>query len=257
MEHPEEGDRMERRDADEADAHLDLVGIQSGDTILDAGCASGWLTRRIARRAHPGRATGVDQSARRIAQARRIADTESIPNIDFVEGDLYDLPFQDNRFDRAISRYTFEYLDHPETALAEMIRVTRPGGSIAIADLDGNGLLHYPMPPLLEHLGASLTRRLDQLGFDPFIGRKLFTLCHRAGLKSIRVHALPHHLTAGRASPRDLENWAIKLKTIRPHIESLFPSSSAYDRFMEQCLEHLRRPDSLTWSLTFFVVGVV
>ncbi len=146
MEHDGEGERMEKRDLDEAARHLTLAGIRAGDRVLDAGCASGLLSRMIARMAAPGAVFGIDASADRIAMAARRAREENIRNLAFQQADIYRLPFAGGVFDVAFSRYTFEYLTNPEAALQEMKRVVRPGGRVVVADLDGNGLFHYPIP---------------------------------------------------------------------------------------------------------------
>jgi len=248
---------MEDRDLEEAVQHLTLAGLRAGDRALDAGCASGWLTRLMAGMAMPGEVVGVDQSLERIEMARARAVELQLTGVRFEQGDLYQLPFQEAAFDVSFSRYTFEYLQEPARALREMKRVTRPGGRVVVADLDGNGVFHYPIPAEVEGILSKLSGALARAGFDPFIGRKLYHLFYQEGFQRIQVHAMPHHLIAGTATPAQLENWATKLRTIRPHAIRAFPSEAAYDRFTELSLELLRRDDVLTYSTTFLVVGVV
>jgi ubiquinone/menaquinone biosynthesis C-methylase UbiE len=257
MEHPDEGLRMENRDLDEAEGHLRLAGLRAGDRALDAGCASGLLTRLMASIAAPGEVVGVDLSEDRIAQARARAAELGTAGVAFERGDLYALPFPDAHFDLAFSRYTFEYLTDPAKALRELKRVTRPGGRVVVADLDGNGVFHYPIPPAIEQVLAKLTGALARVGFDPFIGRKLYHLFHQEGFRRIEVHVQPHHLIAGQASPAELENWITKFRTIRPFALKAFPSEADYDAFTAQCIELLRREDVLSYSVTFLVAGVV
>ena len=256
MEHAGEGERMEKRDVREAAEHVARAGIRAGDRVLDAGCASGLLSRMMAVEASPGEVVGIDLSFDRVAMAARRAGEEGLANLTFQQADLYRLPFADGVFDVAFCRYTFEYLSRPEQALREMKRVVRPGGRVVVGDLDGNGLFHYPIPPDLERRLQDLFGRLQKVGFDPMIGRKLYNLFYRVGFRRIQVQAMPHHLIAGRADPDQLENWETKFRTIRPVAVKAFPSPEAYDRFVDACLERFRAEDSLTYSVTFLVTGV-
>lgn len=257
MEHPEEGLRMENRDLDEAARHLAATGMRAGDRVLDAGCASGLLTRMMAELVAPGEAVGLDRSEDRVAMARARAAELGVQGVRFECGDLTALPFADGVFDVSFSRYTFEYLTDPGAALREMRRVTRPGGRVVVADLDGNGMFHHPIPPEIEKVLARLTGALSGAGFDPFIGRKLYHLFYQEGFRRIQVQAMPHHLIAGKATDSELENWATKLRTIRPFALKGFPSAADYDAFVERCLDLLRREDVLSYSTTFLVTGVV
>lgn len=257
MESPNEGLRMERRDRDEALTHLRLAGIVPGSRVLDCGCASGWLTRIIGEQCAPGEVTGLDISDSRISLAYRLAHEHLASNVRFVEGDMQQLPFADGTFDITFSRYTFEYLQDPLKALREMRRVTQPGGQVVVADLDGNGVFHYPMTPRVEQGLARLTGALSRYGFDPYIGRKLYSMFRQVPFERVEVQALPHHLIAGAANAEQLENWEAKLRTVRPFAIKAFGSETAYDEFAEECLELLRSPEVLSYSVTFIVTGVV
>ena len=257
MEHEDEGLRMERRNPDEAREHIIRSGMRAGDHILDCGCASGWLTRLIGKHCAPGVVTGLDISDARIARAQQLTRDAGERNVRFVQGDMNQLPFADGSFDLSFSRYTFEYLRDPLTALRELKRVTRPGGRVVVADLDGNGVFHYPLPTHVEDGLARLTRVLGRVGFDPFIGRKLYHFFHQVPFERIQVEVLPHHLIAGRAQSEELENWQIKLQTVRPYAVKAFSSESEYDTFAQECIELLKRQDVLSYSVTFIVIGVV
>lgn len=256
MEHPDEGLRMEKRDQAEALHHIELAGIRAGDRVLDAGCASGWLTRLLALQVTSGQVTGVDLSDERIALAQQRVAELGLSNVTHVVGDLTALPFPDNSFDVTFSRFTFEYLRNPAEALAELYRVTRPGGRVVVADLDGNGVFHYPLPKMLEEGLARLNFVLSKAGFDPYIGRKLFHLFSGLPFVRVQVEALPHHLIAGEASPEQLENWETKLRVIRPAALKAFHSAEEYDSFVSACLALLRQRDALSYSVTFLVIGV-
>lgn len=111
-----------------------------GATVLDVGCGFGLESLRLARAVAPGGAvTGVDASARFVAEARRRAAADGLA-VTFVEGDATALPFPDGAFDVARAERVLVYVPDPDAAIAEMVRVTRPGGRIAVItpDFDTN-----------------------------------------------------------------------------------------------------------------------
>ncbi len=99
-------------------------GLRRGASILDIGCGTGIASEPFAANGFP--VTGLDASASMLAKAK-----ERLPSAGFAEGAAEALPFPDERFDVAISAGVFHWVDRPR-ALAEIERVVRPGGLVAI-----------------------------------------------------------------------------------------------------------------------------
>jgi SAM-dependent methyltransferase len=152
---------------------LDQTG--PGGRLLDIGCGSGELIIKIAK-AHPSHYTGVDfwpdewgQYAK--AQAERNARLEGVPGIDFVHGTASGLPFDDASFARVVSSLTFhEVKDVPDktAALAEAIRVLKPGGRFAFVDLFDD--------PSAYHGRERVTNAITQAGGNLETARRLSDL---------------------------------------------------------------------------------
>ncbi|HZO95405.1 MAG TPA: class I SAM-dependent methyltransferase [Candidatus Baltobacteraceae bacterium] len=102
---------------------LDDHGIRTG-SILDVGIGTGLASLPLAQRG--ARITGIDPSPGMLALAR-----VRLPDAELVAGRAEELPFADRSFDAAISCETFHWVDQPR-ALAELRRVVRPGGAVAI-----------------------------------------------------------------------------------------------------------------------------
>jgi demethylmenaquinone methyltransferase / 2-methoxy-6-polyprenyl-1,4-benzoquinol methylase len=102
--------------------------VEPGARVLDACCGTGDLA--LAARAEGGRVTGLDFSRRMLERARRKSS-----EIEWVEGDLLDLPFEDGSFDAATVGFGVRNVDDVGGALGELRRVLRPGGRLAILDL--------------------------------------------------------------------------------------------------------------------------
>jgi ubiquinone/menaquinone biosynthesis C-methylase UbiE len=115
-----------------------LLDLRGDERVLDVGTGAGAFAFAVA--PHVREVVGVDVSPERLAEARQRAD--AFPNVSFAEGDARDLPFATGSFDVAATLRTLHHLRRPELVVAELARVTRPGGSILIADQLG------PVDPL-------------------------------------------------------------------------------------------------------------
>ncbi len=95
------------------------TGLRPGGSALDVACGSGKLTAELAKLAGDGRVVGVDFSARMLEIARR-----AHPQIEFIEGDALNLPFDDASFDASTIAFGLRNLSDPIRGLREMRRVT-------------------------------------------------------------------------------------------------------------------------------------
>jgi ubiquinone/menaquinone biosynthesis C-methylase UbiE len=114
---------------------VSLAGVRPGDSVLDVGCSSGYLARKLAAAAGAaGQVTGVDPSEAAIGYARRRAPGA----MTFTVGVAQDLPLPDSSFDLVTCTLAIHHVParKREAAFAEMYRVTRPGGRLLVADFD-------------------------------------------------------------------------------------------------------------------------
>lgn len=118
---------------DDLVAILDRIQVGAGDRVLDVAAGSGLLSRALAPRARE--VVAVDITPAMLENARQAAAREGITNIRFVEGAAETLPFADGEFDLAVTRFSLHHIADPQSAVAEMTRVVRKGGRIAIIDL--------------------------------------------------------------------------------------------------------------------------
>jgi demethylmenaquinone methyltransferase/2-methoxy-6-polyprenyl-1,4-benzoquinol methylase len=102
--------------------------VRPGDRTLDACCGTGDLA--IAARSRAADVVGLDFSARMLERARRKA-----PDVEFVEGDMLALPFDDESFDSVTVGFGVRNVEDLEAGIRELRRVLRPGGRLGILEI--------------------------------------------------------------------------------------------------------------------------
>jgi SAM-dependent methyltransferase len=131
-------DRFSRFMESSAVEFVDRVGIPPGASLLDVACGSGQLALVAARRG--ARVTGVDIAANSIRAARDRAQAEGLP-IQLDEGDAEALPYASASFDVVASLFGAMFAPRPDLVAQELIRVCRPGGTIAMANWTRSGFI--------------------------------------------------------------------------------------------------------------------
>jgi ubiquinone/menaquinone biosynthesis C-methylase UbiE len=254
MEDPREAMRLELKVDPRAWVQKYLAHrIRAGAEILSVGCGPGVILREACELDTSIRATGLDISEERVQEAKQRNRENAQAN--FVRGDAQAMDFASNSFDLVYSRMLLEYLKDKERAVMEMARVCKRGGTVLLQDLDGQLLWHYPEDPVVQGTVEKVVKALAATGFDPFVGRKLFSLAHKAGLKNIDVQVECYHLIAGEIEPAILQQWELKLEIAGPQLARLLGSENEAREKSRRFLEYLRRPDTLTYSTVFTVIG--
>ncbi len=136
-----------------AEEFIARLALKAGTRVLDVACGSGNLALPAARLG--AIVTGVDIATNLLEQARVRAESESL-TIQFDEGDAENLPYADAAFDVVVSMFGAMFAPRPELVAAELVRVCRPGGRIAMANWTPDGFVgqmfritgkHVPPPP--------------------------------------------------------------------------------------------------------------
>ncbi|MFY9913814.1 MAG: methyltransferase domain-containing protein [Nocardioidaceae bacterium] len=158
---------------------MDRLAPQPGEIAIDIGSGTGEDVQLFADLVgETGRAVGVEPSSRMRALAESRAG-EAGSRATFMDADAHELPFADSSVDVVRSERVFQHLDDPERAAAEIARILRPGGRVAIIDSDWGSAIMHPGDP-------DVVRRLQVFMWgdwaNPFSGRRLPRLLTAAGL---------------------------------------------------------------------------
>ncbi|HWG92580.1 MAG TPA: methyltransferase domain-containing protein [Candidatus Thermoplasmatota archaeon] len=108
-----------------------FAGVKPGQAVLDVGCGTGVVAltaRRIG-----ARVTGLDLTPELLSRAKEHSGVPGYEDITWKEGDAEALPFADGEFDVVLSQFGHMFAPRPEVATREMLRVLRPGGTIAFS----------------------------------------------------------------------------------------------------------------------------
>ena len=157
--------------------------------LLDCGCGPGSISCDFAQILKRGHVHGIDREESQIELARNRALQLALSNITFDVASIYNLPFDDSSFDVVFAHAIFEHISEPNTAVAEMLRVLRPGGIAAIRSPDWGGFLVGPDVPGLQNAIRSYAALQTANGGDIHIGRKLPGLLRQTGFESIEFSA--------------------------------------------------------------------
>lgn len=142
---------------------VDTAEIAAGDRVLDIACGTGAVTREaVLQCGSAGRVTGTDVSGPMLEEARKFARRAGLPDIDWVECDAADMPFEDNSFDVILCQQGLQFMPDKPAALHEMHRVLTPGGRLVLSVWKRKSPIGDAFSEVLDrHFGAGTTAPWD------------------------------------------------------------------------------------------------
>src|SRR5258708_30081199 len=132
------------------EASLDWLKPAQGLRWIDVGCGNGAFTELIVSRCAPSGVEGIDPSEGQLAFARTRPGARGAA---FQQGDAMALPFASGSFDAAVMALVLVFVPDPAQGVAELVRVVRPGGTVAtyMWDMLGGG---FPLDPIIAEMRA-------------------------------------------------------------------------------------------------------
>lgn len=252
---PAERERLQRQSEELralSTALLDRVGVERGWNAVDLGCGPCGIIDLLAERVGPeGHVTGLDLNTANVTLAREFADDLGLLNADIAKGDARRTGLAPSSFDLVHARTLLVTIPDPAAAVAEMVRLVRPGGWVAAVEPDGGGSVCYPPHPAWDRLSLICWSSWQSDGADLFVGRRLPELLRQAGLVDIGVEAKAEIYPAGhsrRTVGPDL------IRSMRPKIvERGIAKEQELDDLDQAIREHLNDPHTLVMPNLLFL----
>lgn len=171
---------------------LRWLGLQDGMTILELGCGPGYVTEQLQQSFPNSTIVSLDVDSVMLERAAAYLQTQTERVPDMVAASILATSFSDNQFDFAIARYLFQHLPEPIKAAREVRRVLKPGGTLAVIDVDLMlwGIVSPYYPQLHSVFGR--TSPAEQ-GGNRLIGRQLWGILKKAGYNQPELDAFVYH----------------------------------------------------------------
>ena len=250
MESEEESIRLEAKtDPAVVEQQALWAQIQPGMRVADLGCGCGKTTSLLYRLVQPGgTAVGVDLSEKRLEYAKENYAQEGI---EFIRGDLLGSLDELGSFDFVWIRFVLEYFrSNALEIVRNASRILKPGGTLCLIDLDHNCLNHFGLSERLERAIFNCARVLEeQFNFDPYAGRKLYSLLYDLGFEQLTVNVYAHHVIYGALGTGDALNWMRKIEIVRRKSGFEFPEySGGCEEFMEEFTRFFADPRRFSYT---------
>ena len=161
----------------------ELLGLETGEEVVSIGCGPGFEPAELGWAVgNEGQIHGIDRSEAMLTLARKRC--APLPQVTLSRGDALDLPMADESVDAAVAVQVFEYLVTVASAVSELARVLRPGGSAVVCDADFSSLVwRSPNPERMAHVLEAFDDHCPQ----PRLGSRLAPFLREAGLTVDRV----------------------------------------------------------------------
>lgn len=171
-------------------ASIHLLGVPT--RVLDVGGGTGALSLDLAwLLGDKAQVTAVDHDQACLDLLANMAARLGV-QVRGLLGNAYELPADRDSHDLTVARFVFQHLQRPQQALQEMVRVTAPGGRVAVVAVDdGAGGAEPPLEPALRRIYDAIAELQARRGGDRRIGRRLYRMMREAGLVDLQVTLMP------------------------------------------------------------------
>jgi SAM-dependent methyltransferase len=165
---------------------LASLDVAPGSTALDLGCGAMGALRPLSRSVgHAGTVVGLDRDPIQLAAAQAFVDEAALANVTIMQGDAFNIGLPAGHFDLVHVRFLFAPVGHDTALLAEMLRLLRPGGIIAIQEPDASCWNVSPPDPSWTALKTAILAAFRAGGGDFDAGCRTFGMLQAAGVQQL------------------------------------------------------------------------
>jgi ubiquinone/menaquinone biosynthesis C-methylase UbiE len=232
-----------------ARAMLDQIGVKPDWWTIDVGCGPFGILDLLAGYAGRGaEVVGLERDPNMLELGHQLVAERGLDSVRLIQGDARNTGMPPSSFDLAHARLLLVNLPEPEEVVAEMANLVRPGGWVALEEVDWISWVCDPIHPAWTRLLEINTDIWRKRGMDVNIGRRLPRLLTEAGLTDIQrrtdvpVFGSDHQYQYLLLAFSEINRAEI--------IKSGYATEAEYTQLTESLRAHLSRPDTfVTWSL--------
>jgi len=167
---------------------LDQIEVQSGWRAIDIGCGPIGILNLLSQRVGPrGSVVGLEREARFVEMAKTEVTKRGLVNVQMIEADALETGLEKESFDLVHERLVMINVSARDAFLTEVLSLLRPGGTVALEDVDNVSWLCQPAHPSWDILLNAFHTVFHAGGGDGFVGRRLPGLLRAAGVQNIQI----------------------------------------------------------------------
>jgi SAM-dependent methyltransferase len=182
---------------------IDYLNLPATGLVANLGCGPGTLETEIGTRSSGVRLLGIERSEAYCEIARQ--RTAHLGNVEIRQGDALATGLPDNTFDVTFCRYLLEHVASAAEVAREMVRITKPGGRIVAQENDLLYVVYEPEISGHDEVMRQFCALQIQLGGDPFMGRRLFSIFDRPEIARVEIGISAENFTA--REPESFRAW--------------------------------------------------
>ncbi len=204
-----------------------LADLRPGEIVLDLGSGGGIDVLVSARRVGPtGRVFGLDMTDEMLALARENQRKSGLENVEFIKGEIENIPLPDNSVDVVVSNCVINLAADKERVLREAFRVLRPGGRFAVSDVVVRGQVPAEVRRSMELWVGCIAGALDETEYSDKLARSGF---EQVSIEPTRIYQVEDARSFLSAQGVDVEKMAHEVdgKFMSAFVRAVKPSASA------------------------------
>ncbi len=232
---------------------IEFLQLKGHEKVLELGSGLGILAAQVARKLFTGHVTGIELSKDQLSKA-----PQDPANLEFVLGDVAEIPFSDFTFDIVYGRYILEHVSNAAQVIREAYRVLKGDGKIYFQENSILWMEFYPSCPKFMHAWKKFAQLQSMMGGDAMVGIKLYDKLKRAGFRNLEISLASESRTAEDPAFRPwITNLIGNLESGRKNlIDKNFLNESEFQQALDELNEFMQHPFASTYFAWNRVEGV-